>query len=1061
MKKVFNLIIAVMLFLPVFVAADTDYRNAINIANDYIRKFDDYEEYFITDVNTPFVFDKVNKRIVYDGAAYREFTHGSFLSKYEYEISNSGFPEGGSRRNSAGKSYLSPGVRYWLVKNDINYYYEELDTKLADSPFVQNGVRVTGLVQPKTTATGRGTSNSPWVLASAVSHDYGEYLRITTDLTLQRANNFQLLDGFRLSEEQLFDGDTIIYTVKVLNTNAKESIRFKIYNDIVLTNAGGKTVSDLLELTSDSRITSVKGTSHFSSDVASIFRAMNGDGYEVTGIGPSDEVTFKFYMKVHAKVPGAKIEITPSIRYYSYINSGETFTRYIDRLVTYDTVTEELPPATVLLMVDMSGSMGTAKLKGVRQSLFSFINYVYPRPGSGSNVNIILASFAGNNFEKYIGMANNYTEAYALKTKIYNGIKTSNTLGGTYFSSAFNLSCAILYGNAACDTKYKASALPSYTGRSKKFLIFLSDGEPTDTSKARKAVYEKFKDKDVEIYAIGYSNNGVLSETDRGHLVLAAREKEDRVYAASIESLMTTFDSIFDDISETIGFVPTSRGSVNLSAQMDNNNFSKISVTVKDKTTGEEINKYEFSGPSELEASSLVTKTNDGKYILNCSSFDSSVDVFIGFHGNVNHDTNGELSGYKMVVDLNGGNPKSGKTYPEYVKFEDDALLPTPTRKINIHYNLNTDNNVVCTYDCNETYVDDLRVKIKNASGTYAESSRSITGRALTFAGWEFRASDVDYNYARQYNSGWVKIPENKLTKRTEFKNLNLKPNSTIHVKANWTSTVTLPDVRIYTKKANSTSYTVRDKSYRCFWNTKPDGTGQFFAVNSKYKLGDNPADEVNLYAICIKASYVKVNYVLKTNDDNFDKCLEENGTRVDCNMNSVSLVDGYNYIVPAPAVMAPGRKFVNWSYRYNLLGFPFPASIDIGSYYNTNMLYAPRDDDDVRKTAFFANWEKCPKGTYNDGSEYDCISCPTGYSTKHSGSTSESNCYVSIRKGEYFDTTDSTVQKCRQGTYSSQEGEFTAGEELFECTACPEYMTTRHTGSTSIDDCYLESEED
>ena len=236
MKKIFYLIITLLLFMPAFVLADTDYHKAVTAANDYIRAFEDYDEYFLTGKDVTFVFDRANKTIIYNKNSNPEFTHGSFLSRYEYEISNSG--NGSEYNNSKGKSYLSPGVRYWLVKNDSNYYYEELETKQAASPFVPNGVRVTGFVLPKTKATGSGTANSPWNLTTSISHEYGDYLMLSSTFDIKRNTP-------GITSNVLLDGDVLTYSLRVDNNNVDRVIPFTLYNDCSFISPSGGSYSDV------------------------------------------------------------------------------------------------------------------------------------------------------------------------------------------------------------------------------------------------------------------------------------------------------------------------------------------------------------------------------------------------------------------------------------------------------------------------------------------------------------------------------------------------------------------------------------------------------------------------------------------------------------------------------------------------------------------------------------------------------------------------------------------------------------------------------------------------
>ncbi|KAK3579234.1 hypothetical protein CHS0354_033305 [Potamilus streckersoni] len=80
------------------------------------------------------------------------------------------------------------------------------------------------------------------------------------------------------------------------------------------------------------------------------------------------------------------------------------------------------------------------------------------------------------------------------------------------------------------------------------------------------------------------------------------------------------------------------------------------------------------------------------------------------------------------------------------------------------------------------------------------------------------------------------------------------------------------------------------------------------------------------------------------------------------------------------------------------------------------------------------------------------CMICPTGTSTKQTGSTSISECFFYCQSGyESFPTNASTCQECERGYYKDNSmGIFTF------CTRCPANFTTNRTAAVSSAECNI-----
>jgi uncharacterized protein YxeA len=147
MKKILTMILALMLVVTVKASILNDYGNSINVANNYIEKFNDYAEYIVSDDNIKFK---------YDGSTLSNnssFTKGGFLNLSEFNISK-----------IDGQTYLFNGQQYWTMTesgsnaNAITSYAAELKPKTDTY-----GVRITEYIKYDIEINGSGSYNDPWV----------------------------------------------------------------------------------------------------------------------------------------------------------------------------------------------------------------------------------------------------------------------------------------------------------------------------------------------------------------------------------------------------------------------------------------------------------------------------------------------------------------------------------------------------------------------------------------------------------------------------------------------------------------------------------------------------------------------------------------------------------------------------------------------------------------------------------------------------------------------------------------------------------------------------------
>ena len=143
MKKLFFL----LLIIPLSINAKLmNYSDSIKETNNYMGRteYSTKDKYLIV---KDLLFE-------YDGTlkSNSSFIKAGMLNKYEYELSTIN-----------GKSYLSPGIEYWLMTkyNISSNYYVDINLKHKELTNLSN-VRVTQFVKKETKVTGSGSYSEPW-----------------------------------------------------------------------------------------------------------------------------------------------------------------------------------------------------------------------------------------------------------------------------------------------------------------------------------------------------------------------------------------------------------------------------------------------------------------------------------------------------------------------------------------------------------------------------------------------------------------------------------------------------------------------------------------------------------------------------------------------------------------------------------------------------------------------------------------------------------------------------------------------------------------------------------
>ncbi len=101
-----------------------------------------------------------------------------------------------------------------------------------------------------------------------------------------------------------------------------------------------------------------------------------------------------------------------------------------------------------------------------------------------------------------------------------------------------------------------------------------------------------------------------------------------------------------------------------------------------------------------------------------------------------------------------------------------------------------------------------------------------------------------------------------------------------------------------------------------------------------------------------------------------------------------------------------------------------------------------------------------CPVGSYNataktvnSDSTSTCVVCPAGYTTSKTGSTSGTDCQITIQAGYYISSPGTQGVACPKGTYTTAAQTIKNGNTT-ACLACPANYTTAGTGATASSDC-------
>ena len=208
MKRVL-LIIVSFLFCTIVYAKST-YTQAQDLANDYIKKFPNYQKYMVTK-NADYGFSTTNSLV--NSSSYKT---GGLINEQEYKIST------GSRNSS----YLFNGLSFFTMTESGNQV-KIIDPKVANGINSQNkssalsGVRVTGFVSGEIQLRGNGTRVSPWRFIERYNVRFDD-----DDTKIKIATSVRKINIYELLEK--YDSSNNSYTYKSIKKQ-KNYKNFKSY----------------------------------------------------------------------------------------------------------------------------------------------------------------------------------------------------------------------------------------------------------------------------------------------------------------------------------------------------------------------------------------------------------------------------------------------------------------------------------------------------------------------------------------------------------------------------------------------------------------------------------------------------------------------------------------------------------------------------------------------------------------------------------------------------------------------------------------------------------------
>ncbi len=162
-----------------------------------------------------------------------------------------------------------------------------------------------------------------------------------------------------------------------------------------------------------------------------------------------------------------------------------------------------------------------------------------------------------------------------------------------------------------------------------------------------------------------------------------------------------------------------------------------------------------------------------------------------------------------------------------------------------------------------------------------------------------------------------------------------------------------------------------------------------------------------------------------------------------------------YDEVVEIDYPTKAGYSFEGWSHNGNsntaVYGVVKPIGTDWSEFGSSANIakkvtkFANLNPTKSSTVTMTAHWQKCPIGTFNDGSKSECTTCPAGTYSDSQGNTSCKPCDAG-----YYCGGGSEKKPCPAGTFRSSTG----GKTANDCTKCVVGSITSTTGQTKCTAC-------
>jgi uncharacterized repeat protein (TIGR02543 family) len=393
-------------------------------------------------------------------------------------------------------------------------------------------------------------------------------------------------------------GDEITYTITVKNKGAKAGtidLSSELANALAQGNVSTPTNKDAQKLLSSAGLTNIN----------------------VAGLG---SYTLTFTVKVTGQVNNT----IPSNVTYTLDGTSKTVaskTYNIEKTISINEINTK--STSIVLALDASPSMymeeyggSDEKFSNMLTAAKQFINTVFPDGTVQGNSEICLITFPdsdsyydNNGTAKDLGCVTS-TSTYSL-TEMKDNLTTDladESGSGTPYNAAFKL------------ISTKMSTLKTAHPNNDSYVVFLSDGEPTEDNANYNTMATRIKNAGSKIYTIGF-------ETDaNANSILSGIASPSSFYQASKSNISTIFQNIAKSINATNK--QTTKGVVAISSNINLNKNVIFKVTI-----GTSTNTITCTNVAQAITQGYIIQ-NGTTYVVNAAKFAANAKVEVDYYVN-------------------------------------------------------------------------------------------------------------------------------------------------------------------------------------------------------------------------------------------------------------------------------------------------------------------------------------------------------------------------------------------------------------------------------------------